>query len=129
MGFLCISHSVHFIIRAQHEYCSLWRKESGEKKHFRNDFIIFRLCLQHVEVLGPVIEPAPQQQFKPQQRQHWIVNPLCHLETLEEHIFSPARVENFIIHRAMDRELRYCTKKIYGMKLLHWKKERKVSYQ
>ena len=38
--------------------------------------------LWHVEVLGPAIEPVPQQQPKTLEWQHRILNPLCHTLTL-----------------------------------------------
>ena len=36
---------------------------------------------KHVEVPGPGIKPAPQQQCEPQQWQRWILNPLSHKGT------------------------------------------------
>ena len=38
--------------------------------------------LWHVEVLGPRIEPLPQQRPEPLEWQHWILNPLHHKGTL-----------------------------------------------
>ena len=38
-------------------------------------FFFFRPCLRHVEILGPGIKSAPQQQPEPLQWQHLILNP------------------------------------------------------
>ena len=44
-------------------------------------FVLFLFwpCLWHVELPGPGTEPVPQQWPKPQQQQHQILNPPCHV--------------------------------------------------
>lgn len=43
-----------------------------------HSFFFFQLCPWYVKVSQAGIEPVPQQQFKPQEGQHWIPNPPNH---------------------------------------------------
>ena len=55
--------------------------------HSKNTSFFFWKHPQHMEVPRPGTEPVPQQQHKPLQRQHWILNVLCHKGTSEASLF------------------------------------------